>query len=189
MIDPLDIIHRYYPKGARAADLLVFHGSQVAQKALAVAGHLPHLALDTAFIEEAALLHDIGMFLTHAPAIGCHGKHPYICHGILGREILEGEGLPAHALVCERHVGAGISAQEIRTSGLPLPQRDMVPMSMAEQIICYADKFFSKNGDHLEKSPEAVLASIAPYGQTQMDRFRGWVETFESLRPAPDGRS
>ncbi|MBI9084954.1 MAG: HDIG domain-containing protein [Desulfobacterales bacterium] len=189
MIDPIAIIRRYYPEGSRAGELLIAHGLQVAQKALDVAERLPHLALDPAFIETAARLHDIGMFLTHAPAIGCHGKHPYIRHGILGRELLEREGLPVHALVCERHVGAGISAGEIRRGGLPLPQRDMIPMSMAEQIICYADKFFSKNGNLDEKPLDAVLASVAPYGQAQIDRFRGWVETFESLHPTKNSHS
>jgi len=53
------------------------------------------------FIEEAALLHDIGIFNTNLPKIGCYGRHPYISHGYLGRELLENEGLAAHALVCE----------------------------------------------------------------------------------------
>ncbi len=53
---------------------------------------------DRLFIEEAALLHDIGVCQVHAPGLGLHGRHPYIMHGVLGREILEREGYPLHAL-------------------------------------------------------------------------------------------
>lgn len=54
------------------------------------------------------------------------------------------EGFPRHALVCERHTGAGISLQSIIDQQLPVPHRDMVPVSLEEQVICFADKFFSK---------------------------------------------
>ena len=59
------------------------------------------------------MLHDIGIFLTHAPQIGCHGDKPYICHGYLGRELLEKEGFPRHAIVCETHVGVGLTIADI----------------------------------------------------------------------------
>jgi uncharacterized protein len=53
----------------------------------------PEMNLDERFIQEAALLHDIGIFLTNAPKIHCFGDYPYICHGYLGAEILRKEGL------------------------------------------------------------------------------------------------
>ena len=55
------------------------------------------------------------------------------------------EGFPRHALVCERHTGAGISLQSIIDQQLPVPHRDMVPVSLEEQVICFADKFFFKD--------------------------------------------
>jgi uncharacterized protein len=88
------------------------------------------------------MLHDIGILHTKSPGLGCHGKYPYICHGFLGRELLDRIGLPEYGLISERHVGVGISSDDIRTFTLPLPERDMVPVSIEEQIICYADKFF-----------------------------------------------
>ena len=93
------------------------------------------------------MLHDIGIFMTRTPELGCHGKHPYICHGILGSDLLKKEGQPELALVCERHVGVGISKADIHRHRLQLPKRDMIPVSIEEQIVCYADKFFSKNGN------------------------------------------
>ena len=107
-------------------------------------------------MEEAAMLHDIGIFLTHAPSLGCNGPHPYLKHGHLGCKLLEKEGLPKHALVCERHVGVGITRKDVLDHKLPLPAKDMLPLSLEEKIICYADKFFSKNGAYAasRKNPE-----------------------------------
>ncbi len=158
------------------------HGRLVAEKSLAAAQRVPHLEPDLEFIREAAMLHDIGIFMIDAPELGCIGKHPYIAHGRLGRELLEEMGLRRHALVCERHVGVGISAEDVKTHGLPLPERDMLPVSIEERIICYADKFFSKNGckgTPREKSIQEILATLASYGEDKMSRFQSWVELFE----------
>ena len=84
-----EVIEQYYQKNTKAYDILISHGELVADKALAIARRVGHLNPDVQFIEEASRLHDIGMFLTRAPQLGCHGQHPYICHGYLGRELLE----------------------------------------------------------------------------------------------------
>ncbi len=181
MTKPIDIIKEFYHPGTKSYETLVRHSEQVAQKALETADKVPHLEPDRDFIVEAALLHDIGIFMTDAQMLGCNGDHPYLMHGTLGREILEKKGLPRHAVVCERHVGAGISAEDIITHGLPLPIRDMRPVSIEEQIICYADKFFSKNGNNCngEKSIAAILTEIVTYGPRQADRFKGWLKLFK----------
>lgn len=178
--DPLAIIARFYPPGSRAHRVLLTHGRLVADKALAAAAAVPEAAPDLAFIESAALLHDIGIFLTHAPELGCHGAEPYIRHGLLGRAILEGLGLPRHGLVCERHVGGGIRAAEIRRRGLPLPERDMLPVTLEEEIICYADKFFSKDGggEPREKTLAEIEAETARYGPEAVARFASWHARF-----------
>jgi uncharacterized protein len=179
-MDPVEIIGRHYAPASKSHRILLEHGRLVAEKALAAAARVPHLAPDLAFVESAALLHDIGIFLTDSPTLDCHGREPYIRHGILGREILEALGLPRHGLVCERHVGVGLSAEDIRRSGLPLPERDMRPVTVEEKIICYADKFFSKNGSDTprEKSIAEILESLTPYGSDKVERFLGWMELF-----------
>lgn len=176
--DPLSLIARYYEPGSRAHEILVVHSRAVADKALAIAGRVAWLRPDPVFIEEAALLHDIGIFMTDAPKFDCHGPHPYVCHGFLGRQLLESHGLNAHALVCERHVGAGISAVEIRSRALPLPFRDMVPVTIEEQIICFADKFFSKTKGARELPLAKVRKQLTLFGAVQMARFEGWVKLF-----------
>ena len=182
-IQPIDVIHELYPPETELHEIFVSHSRAVARRALEIAGRMGHLDLDMVFIKEAALLHDIGIYLTNAPSIGCSGSYPYICHGYLGRQILEERGLPRHALVCERHVGVGITAEEIRTQRLPLPQRDMLPVTLEEQIICYADKFFSKKW-HRSGKPlafESVVKNLELYGPDKVDRFLGWAARFEGI--------
>lgn len=180
MIDPLKIIEKYYEPDSKAYFFLLQHGRVVARKALEIAQRARHLNPDLNFIKEASILHDIGIFLTNAPKIGCFGYYDYVCHGYLGREILEREGLKRHALVCERHVGMGITAEEIRGKGLPLPERDMVPLTIEEKIICFADKFFSKTEDNLtrEKPIETVKEIIRDYGEEKLRTFEEWLSIF-----------
>ena len=129
-------------------------------------------------MKEAALLHDIGIFQTNAPTIQCFGSHPYIAHGYLGAEILREEGFPQHALVCERHTGAGLSLQDIVDQQLPVPHREMLPITLEEQLICFADKFFSKTHLDEEKSVEKARHSIAKYGEEGLSRFDRWCSLF-----------
>ncbi len=182
-MDPEAVLARFYAPDGPTLDILRRHGRQVAAKALAAAEQVAHLRPDRTFIFEAAMLHDVGIGCTDTPSLGCHGALPYICHGVEGRRLLENIGLARHALVCERHVGVGISAAEIRTRKLPLPERDMLPVSLEEEIICYADKFFSKNGRGPEqgRSVAEVAALLAAYGQAPVARFQDWAERFEAL--------
>lgn len=177
-MDALAIINKYYPEDNELKHILLTHSRSVADKALAIADLHPELALDRTFLEEAALLHDIGVFLTDAPGIHCHGTHAYICHGYLGSQLLLQEGYPKHALVCERHTGVGLSLKGILEQNLPVPHREMVPVSLEEQVICFADKFFSKTHLDQEKSVERALKSLAKFGEEGIARFNRWCEEF-----------
>lgn len=148
-MNPIDIINKYYPEENELRHILLTHSRSVADKSLWIADRHPELSLDKDFLYEAAMLHDIGIFLTDAAGIHCFGDKPYICHGYLGADLIRGEGYPRHALVCERHTGAGLSLEGIIAQDLPVPHREMVPVSLEEQAICFADKFYSKT--HLEK--------------------------------------
>jgi uncharacterized protein len=174
------ILLKYYPEGSLAYEYLYPHSLLVASLALKIAKQNPQLNADLNFIETAAFLHDIGIFQTHAPKFGCHGSLPYLAHGYLGRNILEKEGYPEHALVCERHVGVGISKEDVIINELPLPERDMRPQSIEEEIICYADKFYSKNPDkiNITRTPEEILKKLEKYGEEKPGIFRGFMEKF-----------
>ena len=177
-MNPLDIISKYYPIDSDAYRILVTHSRSVTDKALSIARLHPELNLDLAFIEEAAMLHDIGIFKCNAPEIDCHGEADYICHGYLGADLMRVEGYPRHALVCERHTGAGLSLDDIISQKLPVPHRDMLPVSLEEQVVCFADKFYSKTHLEREKTVEKARKSLSNFGNEGLKRFDRWCEQF-----------
>lgn len=172
-MDPLLLLQKYYSYDRIAFDIIYKHSKAVADFALEIATKNNHLNLDLKFIFDAAMLHDIGIFKTNTPEIHCFGHHQYLEHGYLGRELLESEGWPMHALVCERHIGVGITKTEVINNKLPIPQREMIPVSHEEKIICLADKFFSKSGKFLEKlKPVSKIESaLIKYGEHKLGAF------------------
>jgi uncharacterized protein len=177
MTDPIKIIEKHIDPGSKAYNILIAHSTAVKKLALKIADHNPQFNVDRLLLEHAAMLHDIGMIKTSAPDLGCFGEHPYICHGYLGREILENEGLHKVALCCERHTGTGISKEEIIKHKLPIPNRDMMPISIEEQILCYADKFFSKSGKNLTepKKLKKIYRNLSKYGEANLKRFDEFI--------------
>lgn len=172
------IIDKYYNDNKTLKEILLTHSHSVAQKALHIVDTHPELGADREFVEQAAMIHDIGIFLTDAKAIHCYGEYKYICHGYLGADLMRKEGYERHALVCERHTGAGISLKTIVENNLPIPQREMIPISIEEQIICFADKFYSKTKLEKTKTVEEALKSISKYGEEGVARFNAWCEIF-----------
>ena len=171
MMTTQEIIDKYYAPGNPGRDIYLKHCRQVTDLALEIA-HRKHLPLSDDEITEAAMLHDIGIFLTDAPSIGCNGKEHYIAHGILGAELLRKEGFSeATARVAERHTGTGISNEEIEKQGLPIPKGDYMPQTLLERLVCYADKFFSKSGEMKLKPLEKVRGQMAKISQETLERF------------------
>ena len=177
-MNPIAIIDKFYPEENELKHILLDHSRSVSEKALEIAHRHPELQLDTPFLGEAAMLHDVGIFLTDASGIFCFGDKPYICHGYLGADLMRAEGYPRHALVCERHTGAGLSLEEIIRQQRPVPHREMVPVSLEEQVICFADKFFSKTKLGKEKTVEKARKSLERYGEEGLQRFDRWCELF-----------
>ena len=84
--------------------------------------------MDVKLVEAGALLHDLGRGQTHG-----------IEHGAVGGQIARKLGMPMEiAHVIERHVGAGLTQDEVRRNNLP--RGSYVPETLEEKIVCYADK-------------------------------------------------
>ena len=165
------LFQRYYRNDQDLLATVLIHSECVARKALDII-EKKKLDVDTDFVKEAAMLHDIGVVKCDAPAILCRGSLPYICHGIEGRRLLEEAGMSRHALVCERHTGSGLTAVDIIRQNLPLPHRDMCPVSLEEKLICYADKFFSKSGNLTEeKTLDKIERQMKAFGADSYSRF------------------
>lgn len=165
------IIDEYYPEGSALRDIYLRHCRSVADLALKINSDR-RLGLDSEKVETAAMLHDIGIFLTDADGIQCFGTEPYIRHGILGAELLRREGFPEEiARIAERHTGAGITADDVRSMNLPLPEKDFMPETLLERLICYADKFYSKTRLDSAKSLDRVRQSMLRHSPETLARF------------------
>ena len=143
----------------------MIHSRQVADRCLAIVAKHKELPVDVQFMEEAAMLHDIGIFRCDAPGIHCHGTEPYLRHGPIGGEILRAEGFPRHARVAERHTGTGLPGYE--------------PETLEEQIICYADKFYSKSRLDRVLTVAETAQSLEKFGHDGVLKFLAWAERFE----------
>ncbi len=183
MIDYEGIIAKYCDGNLKLQHILLTHSRQVANRALAILAQHPEWVesgeVDPVFVEEAAMLHDIGVVFCDAPKIHCMGKHAYIEHGYLGAEILRQEGLPKHAAVAERHTGTGITYEQIVREQLPMPLREYSPQTLEEKLICYADKFYSKTRLGQDKPMTKIRQHMWKYGAEAVARFDKLQNLFE----------
>ncbi|MDO4171581.1 MAG: HD domain-containing protein [Prevotellaceae bacterium] len=183
-----DIIDHYFPANGNAPlrEILMTHSRSVAELARDICTKHPELGADADFVYEAAMLHDIGIVRCDAPGIHCFGTEPYIRHGVLGAAMLEeyagmyirDTDITPYARVCARHTGTGLTAESIREQQLPLPETDLVPESVEERIICYADKFFSKTRLDSMKTFGQAEKSLMKFGQKGVTTFREWRAIF-----------
>ena len=156
-MDYQSIIDEYYPSENELRRILMVHSRQVADRCLLIASKHPELRLDKEFLEEAAMLHDIGIYRTNAPGIQCFGTEPYIRHGLIGGQILREKGWERHARVCERHTGTGLTAWDIEQQQLPLPHEDLGS----------------------ERSVVEAMRALEKFGWDGIRRFQKWVDMFE----------
>ena len=183
------------PEVGRTYKIYVVHVTLVTKKALEIGRQLGLSEASLELIEVAGMLHDIGVVAVKSPKMDCTGELSYIAHGVAGAAILrtwaeknqaelnekELELLEKAALVAERHIGVGLTAQEVAARGLPLPAGvDYLPTSLEEQIITFADLFFSKREATLwqEESADQIEKELTEYGEEQVEVFRTWREKF-----------
>lgn len=178
-MDVKSIIDRYYPVENELKRIYMLHAKSVTGLALEMGCRHPELNLDMLFVEEAAMLHDIGIFLTDAPRIHCFGSEQYLCHGYLGAELLRGLGFERHARVCERHTGTGLSKEQVLANGWNIPVKDFYPETKEEQLVCFADKFFSKTKFlEVPRSYEQVVESMAKISEESVRKVKEWGGMF-----------
>jgi uncharacterized protein len=85
------------------------------------------IPIDPRIATNGALLHDIGRSVTHS-----------VRHGVEGARILRARHLPeCYALICERHIGAGITRDEAVRLGLP--PKDYLPVTWEEKVVAHCD--------------------------------------------------
>ena len=181
-INYFEIIQKYIPAGSKLYQIYIIHAAQVTVKAVRIAEKLKLKPSEIKFIEEAGMLHDIGVSQVanlNYPDIYT-GTLPYLHHGLAGRKILETLNLPRHAKVAERHSGVGITKEEIIRKKLPLPVRDFVPKTLPEKIIAWSDIFYRKLPTELcrEKSIGEAREFVGSFGAEKVKIFDQWLKLF-----------
>jgi len=175
-----DLIHKYIKPDSQAYPFYIIHVTLVTAKALKIAKRLNLTEESLIFIEEATMLHDIGICNVEDEDFGTHGGE-YITHGTSGADILRNEGYAKHARVAENHTGVGIYKEQIIRKNLPLPHKDFIPETLEEKIISYADLLYSKTPELLwqEKSLDEIRKSVSKFGQKSSDILEKWIKEFE----------
>ncbi len=104
------------------------HSLKVAEKALEIAYKIKKAEVNFELVEIGAILHDIGRAKTHG-----------FKHALIGGEILRERGFPNNLTrICETHILGGLDKEDAKF--LNLPEKDYIPESLEEKIICLADK-------------------------------------------------
>ena len=173
----IDLLKKHSPNNT-AFQKVLQHVKAVQLVAIQIAkdvqdhGHNVNLEL----VKVAAILHDIGRF-QYPPGSANVYKHAYE-----GAELLRKEGVDEKiARITERHIGSGITKEEIKTQNLDLPKKDFVPKTVEEKIICYSDKLiFNDRLAPVSKVVEKFKKEIPLY--TALQRFTALHNEIEELR-------
>ena len=108
---------------------VIQHCKAVCKKSMKIATNFDDANRD--LIRKGALLHDIGRSKTHG-----------ITHAIVGAEIAAKYGYSTDVVnIIERHIGAGITAEEAAKLGLP--EKSYIPQTLEEKIVAHADNLIS----------------------------------------------
>lgn len=125
------------------------HSEKVAEKAIEIANKIKKADVNLRLIEIGALLHDIGRTKTHG-----------FKHALIGGKILRQMGFSdGLARICETHILGGLDKEDAKKVGLP--ERDYLPITLEEKIICLADK-------HMAGTREVSI----------QDRFNRWFQKY-----------
>ncbi|MFX1346274.1 MAG: HDIG domain-containing metalloprotein [Promethearchaeota archaeon] len=125
------------------------HSEKVADKAIEIANKITKVKVDKNLIEIGALLHDIGRTKTHG-----------FNHALIGGKILRERGFSDNlAKICETHILGGLDIEDAKKLGLP--EKNYLPVSLEEKIICLADK-------HMAGTREVTIK----------ERFNRWFQKY-----------
>jgi uncharacterized protein len=132
-------------RAAGCGEGVIKHCTAVAECALELAQQQHNDMVDEALVLRGALLHDLGRARSHG-----------IDHGFVGGELARELGLDERLVrIIQRHVGAGITAEEAKELGLP--PVNLMPETMEEKIVAHADNLIE---DQRRTSIEAEIAAL-----------------------------
>lgn len=112
---------------------LIFHCSHVADVANQILNQLPNsIEVDKNLVLIGAFLHDVGRNVTQGI------RHAVAGSDLILKEYPSSPFINSLSRVISCHIGGGIPINE--TKQLGLPEKDFVPTTLEEKIVCYSDK-------------------------------------------------
>lgn len=170
-------LHERYAPNAEAFERVYTHCQVVCAVAEQLLARAP-AKVDVDLVRAGCLLHDIGVYrLVDASGRIAHDR--YVSHGVLGHELLAAEGLPETLCrFCSHHTGVGVTADDVRSQGLPIPVADYLAETPEEELVMYADKFHSKTRPPVFHSVESYAAKVRRFGADKEVRFKALVESY-----------
>ena len=173
-------LHKKYSNGKYKEewlDIVWTHSNIILKVADKIVSNLKEkeILVNEELLRKGVLLHDIGVYNCYDEELNNDSNAPaYIMHGILGYKILKKEGLSESvARFAMSHTGVGLTVSDIENGDLPLPKIDMIPISLEEEILCYADKFHAKYPSFSSFDEQRVqLGKYSDINPIIMDRFK-----------------
>jgi uncharacterized protein len=140
--------HEKYSRGVNEEillDLVWTHSLIIRDIAMQLVESLKkrNIKIDEKQVEIGALVHDIGCYRAYE----FYGRKDgaYVQHGTKGYEILRKEGFSEEiARMAMIHLGVGLVKENIIASKLPFEKKDLIPITLEEELVAYADNFHSK---------------------------------------------
>ncbi|MFX1408283.1 MAG: HD domain-containing protein [Promethearchaeota archaeon] len=130
------------------------HSLKVAEKALEIAEKITKVNVNKDLIEIGAILHDIGRAKTHG-----------FEHALIGGKILKERGFSNNLVrICETHILGGLDKEDAIKVGLP--EKNYLPISLEEKIICLADKHMA--GTYEVSIEQRFEKWFSKYGKTDL---------------------
>jgi uncharacterized protein len=169
-------LHRKYAPNDRVYELVYGHCQVVNEIAQWCAENIRGKEnVDIELLTTAALLHDIGTYISFNEEGKIENKRLYPLHAILSAKIIADEGIDANvASIVETHVLLGLSKQEIIEQPWPLPARDYTPSSIEGELLCCADRFHSKKPTF--NSYNAFLTRLQVRMPPQAAKLEEWAK-------------
>ncbi|MBI5358596.1 HDIG domain-containing protein [Candidatus Amesbacteria bacterium] len=180
MNDKFKNLHKKHTKGLypdKFLDLIFTHSDIVRQIALKIADNLSQnkIVVNMDLVESGSMFHDIGVYLCFDDEFNPDASlSKYLCHGHEGYKLLKEEGYDEQvARFALTHTGTGITKEDIKRENMPFEPRDFIPVTLEEEIVCYADKFHTKwPSFNTFEEAKARLERFDPSKGIIMDRFK-----------------
>jgi uncharacterized protein len=165
-------MHRQAAPTREAFESVWTHCRIVEAVAAQLVRSLVHEEFDFDLVRAGCLLHDVGVYRLKP-------DDSYVRHGLLGDELLGELGLPdVLRRFCSRHTGVGITADDVRRQGLPIPVADYLAETPEERLVMYADKFHSKSTPPAFVTSDTFVAGVRRFGADKPARFAALTREF-----------